>query len=72
VGLLERALPAAPRRALNLFQWACGMTVLGLITWFGGKLAWQGCQWDSLSPRLGLPQWWYIVWLPRVLGYSVG
>lgn len=64
VGLLERALPATPRRALILFQWGCGMTVLGLITWFGGRLAWQEYQWESLSPGLGLPQWWYIVWLP--------
>lgn len=64
VGLLERALPAAPRKALVLFQWGCGMAVLGLITWFGGKLAWQEYQWESLSPGLGLPQWWYIVWLP--------
>ncbi|WP_299314311.1 TRAP transporter small permease [uncultured Halomonas sp.] len=64
VGLLERALPAAPRRGLILFQWGCGMAVLGLITWFGGKLAWQEYQWESLSPGLGLPQWWYIVWLP--------
>jgi TRAP-type C4-dicarboxylate transport system permease small subunit len=64
VGLLERALPAAPRRVLILFQWGCGMAVLGLITWFGGKLAWQEYQWESLSPGLGLPQWWYIVWLP--------
>ncbi|MBB3329405.1 TRAP-type C4-dicarboxylate transport system permease small subunit [Halomonas campaniensis] len=64
VGLLERALPSAPRKALILFQWGCGMAVLGLITWFGGKLAWQEYQWESLSPGLGLPQWWYIVWLP--------
>ena len=64
VGLLERALQSAPRQALILFQWACGMAVLGLITWFGGRLAWQEYQWESLSPGLGLPQWWYIVWLP--------
>lgn len=64
IGLLERALPGPPRRGLILFQWLCGTLVLGLITWFGGKLAWQEYQWESLSPGLGLPQWWYIVWLP--------
>lgn len=64
VGLLERALPSAPRKGLILFQGACGVAVLGLITWFGAKLAWQEYQWESLSPGLGLPQWWYIVWLP--------
>lgn len=64
IGLLERALPAAPRRALILFQGACGMTVLGLITWFGARMTWQEIQWGSLSPGLGLPQWWYLAWLP--------
>ncbi|MDX5434940.1 MAG: TRAP transporter small permease subunit, partial [Halomonas sp.] len=33
IGLLERHLPAGPRRALILFQGLCGATVLGLITW---------------------------------------
>lgn len=64
IGLLERALPGAPKKTLIAFQWLCGAIVLGLITWFGAKLAWQEYQWQSLSPGLGLPQWWYIVWLP--------
>lgn len=64
IGLLERALPAAPRRALILFQAACGLAVLGLITWYGARMTWQEIQWGSLSPGLGLPQWWYLAWLP--------
>lgn len=64
IGLLERALPEAPRKALIVFQWLCGAIVLGLITWFGARLTWEEYQWESLSPGLGLPQWWYIVWLP--------
>ncbi|MDX1464314.1 MAG: TRAP transporter small permease [Halomonas sp.] len=64
IGLLERALPAAPRRALILFQGACGLAVLGLITWYGARMTWQEIQWGSLSPGLGLPQWWYLAWLP--------
>lgn len=64
IGLLERALPEAPRKALIAFQWLCGVIVLGLITWFGARLTWEEYQWESLSPGLGLPQWWYIVWLP--------
>ncbi|WP_163574288.1 TRAP transporter small permease [Halomonas faecis] len=64
IGLLERALPGAPRRALILFQGLCGVAVLGLITWFGARMAWQEYQWETLSPGLGVPQWWYLVWLP--------
>lgn len=64
IGLLERALPPVARRVLILFQGLCGLVVLGLIAWFGAKLAWQEYQWGTLSPGLGLPQWWYLVWLP--------
>ena len=64
ISMLERALPVGLRRALILFQTLCGIIVLGLITWFGGKLTWEEYQWGSLSPGLGLPQWWYLLWLP--------
>nr|WP_300309830.1 TRAP transporter small permease [Halomonas sp.] len=64
IGLLERALPERGRRVLILFQGVCGVVVLGLITWFGGTMTWQEYQWQTLSPGLGLPQWWYLIWLP--------
>lgn len=64
IGLLERALPAGPKRALIVVQWLAGATVLGLIVWFGSTLAIEEYRWESRSPGLGLPQWWYIVWLP--------
>lgn len=64
IGMLERALPHGPRRALVLLQGLCGVLLLGLIVWFGAKLAWQEYRWETTSPGLGLPQWWYIVWLP--------
>lgn len=64
IGLLERALSGGPRRALIIFQGLAGAIVLGLITWYGGKLALEEYQWGSQSPGLGLPQWWYLVWLP--------
>lgn len=64
IGMLERALPTGPRRVLILFQTLCGIIVLGLITWYGAKLTWEEYQWESLSPGLGLPQWWYLLWLP--------
>ena len=64
IGLLERKLPAAGQRVLILFQGCCGVVVLGMITWFSGVMTWQEYQWQSLSPGLGLPQWWYLIWLP--------
>ncbi|MDR5897525.1 TRAP transporter small permease [Halomonas vilamensis] len=68
IGLLERALPPGPRKVLIVFQALGAAAVLGLITWYGAILAWQEYQWGSLSPGLGLPQWWYIVWLPLLSG----
>ncbi|MDR9438797.1 MAG: TRAP transporter small permease [Halomonas sp.] len=68
IGLLERALPGPARKALILFQGGCGLVVLGLITWFGARMTWQELQWGSLSPGLGLPQWWYLGWLPLLSG----
>lgn len=64
VGLLDNALSGLPRRLLLSFQWLAGATVLGLILWFGAKLAFAEYRWETKSPGLGLPQWWYIVWLP--------
>ncbi|MGM0984292.1 MAG: TRAP transporter small permease [Pseudomonadota bacterium] len=64
IALLERALPGAARKVLILFQGGCGLVVLGLITWFGARMTWQEFQWGSLSPGLGVPQWWYLGWLP--------
>lgn len=64
VGLLERALPPRPRRALIVLQWLCTVIVLGLIAWYGGRMTIEEYQWETLSPGLGLPQWWYVAWLP--------
>ncbi len=63
IGFLERLLPRL-RIPLILLQWLAGMLVLGLVAWFGGQFALEEFQWESQSPGLGLPNWWYVVWLP--------
>ncbi len=63
IGFLERLLPRL-RIPLILLQWLAGMLVLGLVVWFGGQFALEEFQWESQSPGLGLPNWWYVVWLP--------
>jgi TRAP-type C4-dicarboxylate transport system permease small subunit len=64
IGLLERALPPGPRQVLIVLQGLGTAIVLCLIAWYGGRMAVEEFQWESLSPGLGLPQWWYVVWLP--------
>lgn len=63
IGFLERLFPAL-RTPLIVLQWLAGVLVLGLILWFGGQFAWEEYQWQSESPGLGLPNWWYVIWLP--------
>lgn len=63
IGLIERLFPRL-RTPLILLQWLASILVLGLVVWFGGQFALQEYQWESESPGLGLPNWWYVIWLP--------
>lgn len=63
IGFVERLFPQL-RVPLILLQWLAGALVLGLVLWYGGQFALEEYQWESESPGLGLPNWWYVVWLP--------
>jgi len=65
IGLLERRFPAL-RVPLILLQWLACALVLGLVAWYGGTFALEEYQWESESPGLGLPNWWYVIWLPAL------
>ena len=69
IGLIERLFPQL-RTPLIVVQWIASMLVLGLVIWFGGQFALEEYQWDSESPGLGLPNWWYVIWLP-LLGLAM-
>ena len=63
IGFLERQFPQL-RAPLILLQWLASMLVLGLVLWYGGQFALEEFEWESESPGLGLPNWWYVAWLP--------
>ncbi|GAB6387797.1 TRAP transporter small permease [Stutzerimonas marianensis] len=63
IGFVERLFPRL-RVPLILLQWLAGVLVLGMVLWYGGQFALEEYQWESESPGLGLPNWWYVVWLP--------
>lgn len=63
IAFLERLFPRL-RTPLILLQWLASMVVLGLVLWYGGHFALEEYQWESESPGLGLPNWWYVIWLP--------
>lgn len=64
IELIEHYLPPTGQKVVYLLQWLVAMTVLAISCWYGGVFAWEEYQWESLSPGLGLPNWWYVIWLP--------
>ncbi|WP_158773838.1 TRAP transporter small permease [Cobetia sp. L2A1] len=64
IAMLEDYLPLPVWRVVVVLQTLACLLVLGMIVWFGGRFALEEYQWDSLSPGLGLPNWWYVIWLP--------
>lgn len=64
IELIEHHLPTTARKAVYLLQWAAGVTVFAITSWYGSVFALQEYQWESLSPGLGLPNWIYVIWLP--------
>ena len=63
IGFAERMFPRL-RTPLILLQWLACASGLGMVLWYGGQFALEEYQWESESPGLGLPNWWYVVWLP--------
>ena len=49
----------APRLATG-----CSLLMFGLLTFFGARMAWDDYDFEVTSPSLGVPQWWYSIWLP--------
>ncbi|WP_421840596.1 TRAP transporter small permease [Marinobacter algicola] len=64
IELIEHHLPPWARKVVFVLQWLGGVTVLGIMTWYGSTFALQEYQWESLSPGLGIPNWIYVIWLP--------
>lgn len=52
------------KRRLALLS-AAGICVLFIaMTVLGGRMAWDEFRFDETSPGIGLPKWWYTIWLP--------
>ena len=52
------------KRRVLLFGLACSALMLGLLAWYGSRMAWDDFDMEVTSPALGWPQWLYTVWLP--------
>ena len=61
--LVEGAPPARARALESLAAIATVIAFL-LLAGLGGRLAWDDYRYEVTTPGIGLPQWWYTVWLP--------
>lgn len=55
---------AAVRRIAPRLAVGCSLLMFGLLTWYGARMAWDDYDFEVTSPSLGVPQWWYSIWLP--------
>lgn len=46
------------------FAAACSLLMFGVLAWYGVSMAWDDFAFEVTSPSLGVPQWWYTIWLP--------
>jgi TRAP-type transport system small permease protein len=54
------------RQAAAVLATVCSLVMFGLLAFLGGRMAWDDYRYDVTSPSLGVPQWWYSVWLPVI------
>lgn len=58
------ALPAPLRRAADLLTHLATLAFFAFLAWYSARLTWDQYRFEETSPALGLPQWWYTVWMP--------
>lgn len=61
---------AARRRRLARFGALCTVlffTVLGALSI---RLVWDEYRWEETTPGIGLPKWWYSIWMP-VMSFAI-
>ena len=59
------------KRRWLLFGLAMSALMVGLLLWFGVRMAWDDYDMEVTSPGLGAPQWLYTVWLPLLAALVV-
>ena len=54
----------ARRRTLALFSALVTVAAFLILASLGTRLAWDDFHYEVTSPGIGVPQWWYTIWLP--------
>ena len=59
------------RRVVVFAANALSVLMFALLAFYGGRMAWDEYRFEVTSPGLGLPTWYYTVWLP-ILSLAIG
>lgn len=54
------------KHAARRLATVCSLAMFGLLAVLGAKMAWDDYKFEVTTPSLGVPQWWYTVWLPAI------
>lgn len=54
----------ARQRALARFGALMVFLLFALIAVLSGRMVWDDIRYGETSPGIGVPQWWYTIWLP--------
>ncbi|MDD2874111.1 MAG: TRAP transporter small permease [Azoarcus sp.] len=64
VNFMVQRLPHGGRRLAEWLSFIVTAGLFGFIAFYGGWLAFDQYRFEETSPALGVPQWWYTVWMP--------
>ena len=68
--------PESRQRTLARFGAAMVALLFGLIAVLSARVLWDDVQYGETSPGIGVPQWWYTMWLPilsvAIMGRAIG
>ena len=64
IELFFEAGSAARRRRFAMFSALATVAAFLILTSLSCRLAWDDYQYEVTSPGIGVPQWWYTIWLP--------
>lgn len=55
---------AARKKALALLGSTSVALLFALLAALSARIAWDDWRYEETSPGIGVPQWWYSIWLP--------
>ncbi len=71
IEFLSESGSAARRRRLALFGAALVAALFFLMSGLSVRVVWDDIRFNETSPGIGVPQWWYSIWLP-VISLAIG